>query len=100
MPVVIDQSETAPSRQRHLAVALEAPADALKSERLGDGCIRDAHLGGHRDRGQGVEHIVLARKIEYHREARHLAIDPNHVEMHLAVLGAKVLGTDIGVSRP
>jgi hypothetical protein len=57
--VVIDQREAAAGRQGHLAIALEAAADALEfGERLDDRGVGDLHLGGDGDGGQRIQDVV------------------------------------------
>ena len=74
--VIVDQGETAAVRQRNLAVALEAPSDALElGQRLDDGRIGRAHFAGDGNRRQRVQHVVHARQVERDLELAGLAVD-------------------------
>ncbi len=69
MAVVVDQREAArtPFARRHLhvAVVLEAPADAAEfRERALDRVAGNLQFGGDRDRGERVQHVVPPGQIE------------------------------------
>ena len=67
--VVVDQRERAAVRQRDVAVALEAAADAVElRERLRDRRVGDADLAADRDRRERVVHVVHARQVELDRQ--------------------------------
>ncbi len=70
MAVVVDQREAATGRQGDFAITLEAAADTLElGQGLDDGFVGHPHLGGHGDGGQGVEHVVHARRVEHDGQA-------------------------------
>ena len=96
MAIVVDQGDAATVLERDLAVALEAPADALEvRQRLDDGFVGHAHLVSHRDRRQGVQHVVHAGQVEHDVELRRGA-RPQHGELHLRALVADVHRADVG----
>ncbi len=67
--------------ERHVAVTLEAPPDAVElGQRLEDRRIRDAELARDRNRGERIEHVVAAGKVERDLE-RGGALAP-HAECH------------------
>ena len=68
MAIIINQRKRAAARQSHLAIALEAPADALKfSQRPDNRRIGCAQLTGHGNRRQRIEYVVNTRQIERDR---------------------------------
>ena len=69
--VIVDQRVRAAALDGHFAVPLEAPAHAAKlRERLGNRRIPDAGFAADRDRGERIQHVVLACEIELGREGR------------------------------
>ena len=94
--VVIDQREAATARQGHLAITLEAATDPLElGQGLDDGFVGYLHLGGHGDGGQGVEHVVHARRVEHDGQAARRAVDPDAGEAHAAIFGHHILGVEV-----
>ena len=66
--VVVDQRVRAAAVEPHVAVALEAAADAVEvGERRGDRRVADADFAADRDRGQRVAHVVHAGQRELDR---------------------------------
>ncbi len=98
--IIIDQRETATSRQCHFAIALEAAVDTLEfGQRLDDGLVGDLHFGGDGDGSQSIEHVMHARGVEYDGQAGRRAIDAHAVEAHLAVGRNNILGVEVVVLR-
>ncbi len=98
--VVVDQGEVAPVCQWNLAVALEAPPDAVE---LGKGfldCrIASADFRGYRDGGQRIADVVFAWQVQRDREARNGTVAAHAIEMHpprAIAAGAHVFGANVG----
>jgi hypothetical protein len=82
--------------RRMVAVALEAPADAVElGQALDHRRVGQLELGGDRDRRERVEHVVHARQVERDREVGHAhAVPALHREAHRAGVGDDVDGAD------
>ena len=97
MAVIVDDGDTAAD-----ALCLEAPPDATKrGHGGGDAVWRHAHFQRHRDGGEAVLHIMLAK----HREAhlRHPviaaggAVRKHHVKDHRRRVMAQIDRAHIGI---
>ena len=99
VPVIVDH--------RHAAadpLGLEAPADPAEAVKGPcDAVGNDSHLQRHRDRGEAVLDIMLAKHREAH--ARHHlepaggAVGQHHIEQHRRPVDTQVDGAHIGVRR-
>ena len=85
-------------RQRHIAIALEAATHAFESgQRTLHGSVFDPQLHGHSHSRQGIEHVVVARQVQYQGQVwQGDPIAALHCEMHLAVLCAHIHCTHLG----
>ena len=94
--VIVDQRERAAAALTRdhglLAVALEPAIDAVEfGEALDHRRVGQLELGGDRDRGQRVQHVVVAGQVQRDAQVGHLhAVAALHRELHGAGVGGDI----------
>ena len=97
MTVVIDERD-APRRGLHIAILLQATIDAMeRRQRRLNRRVADIQFFRDRNRGQRIEHVVRAGKIQLHRQ-RLRAAATLHIEARLHALAHDVHRTNVGVA--